>query len=100
MPAAWNHSAISWLSAAAPEMKKRTRPPKRWRTFPKTRMLNSSRWSGQDRAGVAALALGLVVGQADLEGPLEDRLLGASLSGLHGDDPAVRLLEDPRAQRP
>ena len=29
MPAAWNHSAISWFSAAAPEMKNRTRPPKR-----------------------------------------------------------------------
>ena len=31
MPAAWNHSAISRLSAAAPEMKNRTRPPKRSR---------------------------------------------------------------------
>ena len=29
MPAALNHSAISWFSAAAPEMKKRTRPPNR-----------------------------------------------------------------------
>ena len=40
MPAALNHSAMSWLSAAAPEMKKRTRPPKRSRTLLKTSLSN------------------------------------------------------------
>ena len=33
MPMASNHRATSWLSAADPEMKKRTRPPKRSRIF-------------------------------------------------------------------
>ena len=40
MPAALNHSAMSRLSAAAPEMK-RTRPPKRSRIFEKTRLSKS-----------------------------------------------------------
>ena len=44
MPAASNHSAISWLSAAAPEMKNRTRPPKRARTLEKTSLSNSLCW--------------------------------------------------------
>ena len=96
MPAAWNHSAISWLSAAAPEMKKRTRPPNRSRTLPKTSLSNSAVLHVEQRARAPALALGLVDGQADLEGLLEDRLLGAALGGLHGDDAGVRLLEDPR----
>ena len=42
MPAAWNHSAISWFSAAAPEMKNRTRPPKRSRTLLKTSLSKSA----------------------------------------------------------
>ena len=41
MPAAWNHSAISRLSAAAPEMKNRTRPPKRSRILAKTSLSKS-----------------------------------------------------------
>ena len=45
MPAAWNHSAMSWLSAAAPEMKKRTRPPKRSRILLNTSLSNSPCWS-------------------------------------------------------
>ncbi len=36
MPAAWKNSAISEFSAAEPEMKNRTRPPKRSRTLLKT----------------------------------------------------------------
>src|SRR4051794_38696995 len=35
-----------------------------------------------------------VAGEAHLEGPVEDLLLEATLGGLHGDDPRVRLLED------
>ena len=45
MPAAWNHSAMSLLSAAAPEMKKRTRPPKRSRTLLKTSLSKSPCWT-------------------------------------------------------
>ena len=41
MPAASNHWAMSRLSAAAPEMKKRTRPPKRSRTLLKTSRSNT-----------------------------------------------------------
>ena len=41
MPAAWNHSAISEFSAAEPEMKNRTRPPKRSRTLLKTSLSKS-----------------------------------------------------------
>ena len=41
MPAALNQLAISALSAAEPEMKKRTRPPKRSRTLLKTSLSNS-----------------------------------------------------------
>ncbi len=40
MPATWNHSATSRLSAAAPEMKNRTRPPKRSRILLKTSLSN------------------------------------------------------------
>ena len=36
IPAAWNHSATSFDNAADPEMKKRTRPPKRARTLENT----------------------------------------------------------------
>ena len=42
MPAAPNHSAISRLSAAAPEMKNRTRPPKRSRILANTSLSNSA----------------------------------------------------------
>ena len=42
MPAAWNHSAMSRFSAAAPEMKNRTRPPKRSRILENTRRSNSA----------------------------------------------------------
>jgi hypothetical protein len=42
MPAAWNHSAISWFRAAAPEMKNRTRPPNRARTLENTSLSNSA----------------------------------------------------------
>ena len=45
MPAALNHSAISRLRAAAPEMKNRTRPPKRSRTLLKTSLSNRPCWS-------------------------------------------------------
>ena len=45
MPAALNHSAISRLSAAAPEMKNRTRPPKRSRTLLKTSLSNRPCWT-------------------------------------------------------
>ena len=44
MPAAWNHSAISALSAAEPEMKNFTRPPKRSRTLEKTSLSNRPCW--------------------------------------------------------
>ena len=44
MPAALNHSAISWLSAAAPEMKNRTRPPNRSRTLLNTSLSNRPCW--------------------------------------------------------
>ena len=44
MPAAWNHSAMSRLSAAAPEMKKRTRPPKRSRILWKTSLSKTLCW--------------------------------------------------------
>ena len=45
MPAAWNHSAMSRLSAAAPEMKNRTRPPKRSRILEKTSRSKSACWT-------------------------------------------------------
>ena len=45
MPAAWNHSAMSRLRAAAPEMKKRTRPPNRSRILENTSRSNSACWS-------------------------------------------------------
>ena len=45
MPAAWNHSAMSRFSAAAPEMKNRTRPPKRSRILENTSRSNSACWS-------------------------------------------------------
>ena len=57
MPAAWNHSAMSWLSAAAPEMKNRTRPPKRSRTLLKTSWSNSPCWSFSRSGHRLALAL-------------------------------------------
>ena len=60
MPAAWNHSAISWLSAAAPEMKKRTRPPKRARILANTSRSNSGVLAGQQERHRLALALELV----------------------------------------
>ena len=41
MPALWNHCAISEFSAAEPEMKNRTRPPKRSRTLLKTSLSKS-----------------------------------------------------------
>ena len=41
MPAAWNHSATSLFSAAAPEMKNRTRPPKRSRILLNTSLSKS-----------------------------------------------------------
>ena len=41
MPATPNHSAMSRLSAAAPEMKKRTLPPKRSRILEKTSLSKS-----------------------------------------------------------
>ena len=41
MPAAWNHSAISRLSGAEPEMKNRIRPPNRSRTLLNTSRSNS-----------------------------------------------------------
>ena len=41
MPAALNHWAMSWLSAAAPEMKKRTRPPNRSRILLNTSLSNT-----------------------------------------------------------
>ena len=76
MPAAWNHSAISWLSAAAPEMKKRTRPPKRSRTLLKTSRSNSACWAfSRSGTGLRPSRLRLVDREADLEGLLEDRLL-------------------------
>ena len=45
-----------------------------------------------------ALALAALDLEADLEGLLEDLLLGTALGGLHGDDPAVGLLEDARSR--
>ena len=96
MPAAWNHSAMSLLSAAAPEMKKRTRPPKRSRTLLKTSLSKSPCWTLSAERDALALAHQLVDLEADLERLVEELLLEAALGGLHGDDPAVRLLEDPR----
>ena len=43
-PAEWNHSATSADSAAEPEMKKRTRPPKRSRTFENTSLSAMPCW--------------------------------------------------------
>ena len=97
MPAALNHSAISWLSAAAPEMKKRTRPPKRSRILAKTRLGRTDRAAPAGAARACGPPRTRLVGEhADLERLLEDGLLDAALGRLHGDDPGVRLLEDPR----
>ena len=96
MPAAWNHSAISRLSAAAPEMKKRTRPPKRSRILVKTSLSNSACCLASRNGTGLPSRCELVDLEADLEGLVEDLLLQAALGGLHGDDPAVRLLEDAR----
>ena len=94
MPAASNHSAMSRLSAAAPEMKKRTRPPKRSRTLVKTSLSKRpclTLSADRDRLALALEALDLEAGG---EGSLEELLLGAALGRLHGDDAAVGLLED------
>ena len=96
MPAALNHSAISWLSAAAPEMKNRTRPPNRSRTLLNTSLSNSPCWSVEQERHRLAGALAAVDLEADLEGLVEDLLLQPALGLLHRDDPAVRLLEDAR----
>ena len=96
MPAAWNHSAMSWLSAAAPEMKKRTRPPKRSRILLNTSLSKSRVLELERQRDGLALGLEPVDLEADLERLVEDLLLGAALGLLHGDDPAVRLLEDAR----
>ena len=57
MPAASNHSAISRLRAAAPEMKNRTRPPKRSRILLNTSLSNSRVLLGQQERHRLALAL-------------------------------------------
>ena len=76
MPAAWNNSAISRLSGAEPEMKNRTRPPKRSRTLLNTslssdRVLDASSGSG---TGLPSRCSAVDL-DADLERPLEDLLL-------------------------
>ena len=91
MPAALNHSAMSRLTAA-PEMKKRTRPPKRSRIFEKTSLSKSV--CCRDSGSGLALALELLDLEADLEGLGVD-LLQARPRTLHRRDPAVGLLEDP-----
>ena len=96
MPAAWNHSAISRLSAAAPEMKKRTRPPKRSRTLLNTSLSKTRVLQLEQERHRLALALERVVPQADSERLVEELLLQATLGLLHRVDPAVRLLEDAR----
>ena len=97
MPAAWNHSAISRLSAAEPEMKNRTRPPKRSRTLEKTSLSATAYCALEQDAGRDLPArLSSSYFSADGEGPVEDLLLGPALGRLHGLDPAVGLLEDPR----
>ncbi len=98
MPAAWNHSAMSWFSAAAPEMKNRTRPPKRSRILLKTSLSKRPCCSLSEQRDGLALGLEPVDREPDLERLVEDLLLGAALGLLHGDDPAVRLLEDARSR--
>ncbi len=94
MPAAWNHSAISEFSAADPEMKNRTRPPKRARTLLKTSLSNSPCCRLSRNGTDLPSRLRPVDLDADLEGLEEQLLLEPALGGLHGDDPAVGLLED------
>ena len=53
MPAAWNHSAMSRLSAAAPEMKNRTRPPNRSRILLKTSLSKSAVLQLEQQDGTA-----------------------------------------------
>ncbi len=96
MPAAWNHSAISWLSAAAPGDEEADPAAEPLADLGEHEPVEHGVLDVEQDAGAAALALGPVDGEPDLERLLEDRLLGAALGGLHGDDAGMRLLEDPR----
>ena len=97
MPAALNHSAMSWLSAAAPEMKKRTRPPKRSRTLLKTSLSKSPCCSLQRQRHRLALALAAPRPcRPTLKAWLKIFSFSPPSDCLHRDDPAVRLLEDAR----
>ena len=79
MPAAWNHSATSRFSAAAPEMKNRTRPPKRSRILLNTSLSNEPVLHLERRRDRLALALEPVDLEPDGERPVEDLLLRAAL---------------------
>ena len=96
MPAAWNHSAISRFSGAAPEMKNRIRPPKRSRILLKTSLSNSPccKLSGTDTGLPRDCERS--TSMPTLNACCEQLLLQAALGLLHGDDPGVRLLEDAR----
>ena len=97
MPAAWNHSAISWLSAAAPEMKKRTRPPKRSRTLAKTSLSNSAVLDVEDqRPGLRPSRLALSTASPTLNACLKIASLAPPSAACMVTMRRVRLLEDPR----
>ena len=98
MPAAWNHSAMSRLSAAAPETKNRTRPPNRARIFANTSRSKTLCCTASSRGTGWPDTPELVDLEADHERPVEDLLLDAAFGLGHGDHAGVRLLEDARGR--
>ena len=77
-------------------MKNRTRPPKRSRILLNTSLSNSACCLASRNGTGLPSRLQPVDLEADLERLVEDLLLDAALGRLHGDDPAVGLLEDAR----